>query len=262
MTLLRIILLGLTSGLVQSQVKRVFDFHDYNDVPVEESGWLILKQNPQQPLVLPLNYTFCVHLYKWFSRLKYQSFVTINLINSDGERTFEFTTAAAWNGGVAITEFTQQVYSSPRTKVPFGTLEWFHVCVNVDFISNSWKYYIDGKFVSDKNDIKTKEIFKKNGPRFNITEDQRFELVLGTYRTRPPTMAHRMIGMLYGFNMYTKPMDHQTLLDITSCKKDIPGDFINWEDAEWTKTNEKLISTTNVTLDEICADKKEDHVGQ
>ena len=205
-------LIGLLSfGLAQAQVKTVFDFHDYKDVSVEDSGWLILKQDLKQPLVIPLNYTFCVHLYKGYSRLEYPGFVTINLLNDNGEKTFEFTTAAAWDGGVAITEFSQQVYSRPKTKVPFGTLEWFHVCVNVDFVSNIWKYYLDGKFVRDNNDVKTAAIFKQGGPRFNITENQKFELVLGTYRTRPPTMAHRMIGMLYGFNMYTQPMDHQTL---------------------------------------------------
>ena len=249
------LLVPLAVGVAQLQVRTVFDFQDYKDVPVEDSGWLVLQQDPNQPLVMPLNYTICVHLYKWHSRLKYQGFVTINLLNDKGEKTFEFTTAAAWDGGVAITEFSQQVYSKPRTKVPFGNLEWFHVCVNVDFISNIWKYYIDGEFVSDNNDSKTANIFKQGGPRFNITENQRFELVLGTYRTRPATMAHRMIGMLYGFNMYTRPMDHQTLLDITDCKEDIPGDFISWEDAKWTKTNDQLISTKNVTLNRICANK-------
>ena len=54
-------LIGLLAfGLAQAQVKRVFDFHDYKDVSVEDSGWLILKQDLKQPLVMPLNYTFLV----------------------------------------------------------------------------------------------------------------------------------------------------------------------------------------------------------
>ena len=253
------LLLGILCS-TQAQIRTVYDFLDYEEIPVEDSGWLVLEQNPQKPLVLPLNYTICAHLYKWYSRLKYQSFVTINLLNDAGERTFEFTVAAAWDGGVAITEFSQQVYSRPRTKVPFGSLEWFHVCVNMDFIKNSWKYFIDGEFVSDNNAKETGKIFKDGGPRFNISDDQQFELVLGTYRTRPPTMAHRMIGMLYGFNMFTQPMQHQTLIDITSCKSHILGDFISWEEAKWKRTNEALIKTKNITLEEICVDKKEDYV--
>ena len=240
--------------------RNVFTFLDYKDVPVEDSGWLVYKQDPENSMSLPLNYTICVHLYKWFSRLKYQNFATINLIDKQGKKTAEFTTAAAWDGLVAFTEFSQQVYSRPRTKVPFRALEWQHVCVNVDFISNTWKYYKDGVFVSDKGAPYTAKIFKDAGPKFNISDDQSFELVLGTYRTRPPRMAHRMIGMLYGFNMYTKTMDHQTLLDITGCRKEVPGDFINWEDSKWSKTNEELLSTTTLAFEEICVDKKEAYV--
>ena len=84
-----------------------FNFHDYKDVPVENSGWLVLKQNTST--FLPLNFSACVHVYKWYARLKYQSVVTINLLNDEEEPTYQFTLSIAWNGGVALTEFTQQV---------------------------------------------------------------------------------------------------------------------------------------------------------
>ena len=92
------------------------------------------------------------------------------------------------------------------------------------------------------------KMIKDEGSRSNITDDQKFELVLDTYRTCPPTMAYRMIGMLHRFNMFTQTIQHKTLIDITSCKHHMLRDFISWKEAKLKRTIGALITTKNITL--------------
>ena len=96
--------------IVSGKEDKVFHFLDYTNVSIENSGWLILNQNASEPLTLPEQYSLCVRVFKWYERLKYQSFGTINLLDDSGNITNEFTHSVSWSGRFIITEFFTRNY--------------------------------------------------------------------------------------------------------------------------------------------------------
>ena len=89
----------------RSQEVKVFNFLDYKNVSVSDSGWLYLKQNESNPLFLPEQYTICGHVFKWFDRFKYQSFGNMILLDENKNYTTELTHSIGWGGEYVFVEF-------------------------------------------------------------------------------------------------------------------------------------------------------------
>ena len=117
-----------------------------------------------------------------------------------------------------------------------------------------YKFYIDGKFEGEKKSWRN-----RNG-KIKLEKNQRFQFVLGTFRSLPPTQAHRMIGFLYGFNMYTGILDEKTIEDIAKCRTNKKGDIFNWEDSDWINTRPDLIKADFMSLEKICENKSRELV--
>ena len=67
----------------QGEALKTFDFVDYKDVPVEDSGWLKLKQDPKNPLHLPHSFAFCTNVFRWYSRSSYIGYISIKLLDEE-----------------------------------------------------------------------------------------------------------------------------------------------------------------------------------
>ena len=109
-----LLLLPLLLYLVQGQQQKIFNFLDYKNVSLENSGWLVLKQDESNPITLPLQYSLCVRVFKWYERLKYQSFGTINLIDEFSNITDEYTHGVSWSGTYMMQQFLNWIF---RVKV-------------------------------------------------------------------------------------------------------------------------------------------------
>ena len=86
---------------------------------------------------------------------------------------------------------------------------------------------------------------------YNLTENQRVDLVLGMHRSVVRSVGDRMIGMIYGFNLFSRILDPEEIMNITTCKSHTPGDLVSWETAEWkieNFDNTELIKTKEVDL--------------
>ena len=51
-------------AMVSGKMVKVYDFLDYRDVPEKNAGFLTLKQNKSNPLILPQQYTLCAKVWK------------------------------------------------------------------------------------------------------------------------------------------------------------------------------------------------------
>ena len=143
-----LVVLFILLHAAEGQQKDVFHLLDYKNVSVEDSGWLTLNQDESNPLILPDQYTLCVRVFKWYERLKYTSFGTINLLDDSGNITHQFTHAVSWGGRYIITEFGTRNYVYQDGQ-DLRTHEWSHVCYSVDFQNEKWKIFVDGQFVDD-----------------------------------------------------------------------------------------------------------------
>ena len=257
--------------VVSGDLVKVYDFIDYADVPEKDSGFLTLKQDPSNPLVLPKQYTICARVLKWYERSKYTSFGTISLLNKDGNVTYQYYHGVDWNGRFMVAEYhkTRQwrvanVVGKGKPWTPFQTHQWGHVCWSMDFSGGTYKVYYNGERVMydypSTNVTNATALLSPTGKPYGIEENQHFTLELGIHRSLPPEVGDRMIGMFYGFNMYSGLLDEDVLNNITGCKYDLPGDIIDWNTAEWTTDRPDLIKAKNLSFSEVCKNNSKEHV--
>ena len=245
----------------QSQVEglQTFDFLDYKDVPVENSGWLKLKQDPDNPLYLPHSFAFCINYFPWYRRSSYVGFLTIILLDKERNYRSEFTLAQHYDMRPLIWEYSKRRFNyvpedKGNEKHKVKSYQWAHVCGFLDMKTKLFSFYIDGVYMGDTAISDEKGA----GPVITFDEKQQFDLYIGTHRTVPGNMANRIIGMMHGFNMYTY-IDQEMLKNISSCKYQEQGDFVSWETADWINIgNESLIMTKELELAEICPARKPD----
>ena len=176
----------------------------------------MLKQDESNPITLPLQYSLYVRVFKRYERQQYTSFGTINLIDDFGNITDQYTHSVSWSGDHIMSKHHNQnvVHKSQTYKGKDGpklaTLEWGHVCYSVDFNNNTFKVVVDGKLAFSHT------IYTENSTaKYDIKENQRFELILGNYQTQQARMSQRTIGMYHGFNMYNGLLDEQVMENIT-----------------------------------------------
>ena len=114
---LRLPLLCVLPWLVVGDLVKVYDFLDYKDVPEKDSGFLTLKQDESNPLILPPQYTLCARVFKWYERSKYTSFGTVSLLDSGGNVTYQYYHGVSWDGKLGVAEYhnTRQ-FMSANTK--------------------------------------------------------------------------------------------------------------------------------------------------
>ena len=170
-----LLMLPILLYLVKGQQQKIFHFLDYKNVSVENTGWLVLKQDESNPLTLPPQYSLCLRLFKWYERLKYTSFGTINLIDEFGNITNQYVHAVSWGGHYMMADFFKRNYKY-QVGQDLATHEWSHVCYSLDFKNEVWKVVVDGKLVGDGNF----PIYDPIREKYVIKENQRFELILGT----------------------------------------------------------------------------------
>ena len=188
---------------------KVYDFLDYGNASRKDVGFLTLKQDAENPLILPQQYTLCARVHKWYERTKYTTFGTISLLDKDGNVTNQFFHGMSWWGRFWLSEYhtTGRIKrANRRTKLtvvdkPFETNEWSHVCYSVDFLNGTLKVFFDGNRVMrnhpDMEVTNATELYSKlwTGPedKYHYTntrgnrveENQRFELMIGIHRSLP-----------------------------------------------------------------------------
>ena len=149
---------------------------------------------------------------------------------------------------------------------PFKTHKWGHVCWTLDFLNGTFKQYYNGERVMKRypsRNVTDPSTLMSSNPKkekFRPSENQQIHLMLGIHRSLPPAVGDRMIGMFYGFNIYSGFLDEDVMKNITGCKYDLPGDLVNWETAEWETTRPDLIQAKNMSFKEICANNSNDYV--
>ena len=257
--------------LASGDLVKVYDYLDYKDIPEKDSGFLTLKQDPSNPVVLPQQYTICMRALKWYERSKYTSFGTISLLDQDGNVNNQYYHGVEWAGILTVAEYHKsRQWRGNNDKCgghhckPFPTHQWGHVCWSMDYLGGTYKVFYNGERVFRKypstNVTNATTLIDPSRESYTIGINQRFTLELGIHRSLPPAVGDRMIGMVYGFNMYKGLLDEEVMKNITGCKYDLPGDVINWETAEWTTNRPDLIKAKNVSFDEICANTSNEFI--
>ena len=198
----------------QCTALKAFDFLDYKDVRVEDSGWLQLKQDSANPLYLPHTFAFCTNYFNWYRSTGsgYTPHLTLKLLDKNRNYRSEFT-FAQW-GTPLLWEYAKRKYNYVlkenynKDKHQEKNVEWVHVCGFLDMKKNLFGFYINGDYLGDTpaNDDRG-EPPQGAGPILTFEEEQQFDLYIGTHRTEPGNMANRIIGMIQGFNMFTY-VDH------------------------------------------------------
>ena len=235
----------------QGEALKTFDFVDYKDVPVEDSGWLKLKQDPKNPLHLPHSFAFCTNVFRWYSRSSYIGYITIKLLDEERKYMSEFSIAQS--GKPLLWEFSKWKFDyTPKGTKP-KSFQWNHVCGFLDMKSEVFSVYMNGEHLGNRSTHDPSA--PSYGPVIRFKQEQQFELYIGTHRTVPGNMANRLIGMVQGFNMYTY-IDMEMLRNISGCQFQKQGDFVSWDTAKWVNsgTNDSLILTKELEFEEICPD--------
>ena len=243
----------------KGETLKTFDFLDYKDVPVEDSGWLQLKQDPANPLYLPHSFGFCTNYYRWYTRTPFISYITIKLLDKERNYQSEFRICQhdlnmpiIWSNGRKYNELDPD-----KAYHRLKSFQWVHICGYLDMNNAQFGLYIDGVHMGNTstNDDQGKPP-KGAGPIMTFDDYQQFELYIGNHRTVPGNMANRIIGMMQGFNMYTY-IDEEMLKNISACKYQRQGDFVSSETAEWINTaNNSLIVTKELEFKEICPNRE------
>ena len=117
----------------QCTALKAFDFLDYKDVRVEDSGWLQLKQDPTNPLYLPHTFAFCTNYFNWYRSTGsgYTPHLTIKLLDKNKNYRSEFT-FAQWGYtstmGIRKTDNYVLKENYNKDKHREKNVEWAHVC--------------------------------------------------------------------------------------------------------------------------------------
>ena len=91
--------------VIYGRLEKVYDFLDYKAVPEKDSGFLTLKQDEANPIILPPQYTLCARVFKWYERSTYLSFGTISLLDEEGNVTHQYYHGVAYNGIFTVNEY-------------------------------------------------------------------------------------------------------------------------------------------------------------
>ena len=139
MCCIHVIILILLRIQDKGEALKTFDFLDYKDVPVEDSGWLQLKQDPVNLLYLPHSFGFCTSYYRWYTRTTYMGYITIKLLDKDRNYLSEFRICQRdleqpiiWN--------TERKYNTISELDPdneyhkLKSFQWVHICGYLVFI--------------------------------------------------------------------------------------------------------------------------------
>ena len=102
---LSFVLLCFNPSFLYGDTVKVYDFIDYEGVPEKDSGFLTLKQDKSNPLILPPQYTVCARVFKWYERSKYTSFGTISLLDDAGNVTNQYYHGVSWDGVFVVAEY-------------------------------------------------------------------------------------------------------------------------------------------------------------
>lgn len=103
---LRLLFLLLRACIViNGKLEKVYDFLDYKAVPEKDSGFLTLRQDEANPIILPPQYTLCARVFKWYDRSTYTSFGTISLLDEEGNVTHQYYHGVRNSGTFHVNEY-------------------------------------------------------------------------------------------------------------------------------------------------------------